>query len=520
MLDRKRGFRTAIVACVVALTAAACGNGNDAATDDAPRLSIVAATSILGSIVEDLVGDAADVTVLMGPGVDPHSYQASARDGQILRDADLVVANGPLDDVPLEEGLFDLLTTVRDEGVPVFDFVAAIDPLPFAGHGHDHGHSHDDKDDHGHDHGHSHDDKDDHGHDHGHSHDEKDDHGHDHGHSHDEKDDHGHDHGHSHGTASTGEIGEFKILDRGNDRMVTAEVHDDHWDGRLPTVPVGDRISLGAIIQSADGRDRDLSDPEVNDFGVALAPGAASGIVEFVDHGDHVHIRGLAEGQTEVVFTWTHRGELRYTTPAISVTVGEGDHGHDDHDHGHSHGDFDPHFWWDLSRVATGVEQLASMIATIDTHRDADFWSERGATAAQVYSDLDSEVQELVAELSEEQRVIVTNHDSFGYLAERYGFTVLETVIPGASTQVESNPRAFAALIDLIVAEEISVIFAENTDSTRLAEQLATQAGDRAPGDVTVVRLYTDALGPAGSGAETFVGMVRTTVGLMVDALS
>lgn len=376
MLDRRFSFRSAIFAGVLALVAAACGTDTAADTtaeEPQERLSIVAVTSILGSIVQDLVGDTADVTVLIGPGVDPHSYQASARDGQLLRDADLVVANGPLDDVPLEENLFDLLTTVGGEGVKVFDFVGHIDAIAFAGdggHGRDDDHGHDDDDDHGHD-------DDDHGHD-------DDDHGHD--------DEHGHD--------------------------------DDHGD----------------------------------------------------DDG----------------------------------------HGHDD-DHGH--GDLDPHFWWDLSRVADGIEQLASTIAVLDTKRSADFWTERAAEVAQIYRDLDQEITQAVSVLSDDQRVIVTNHDSMGYFANRYGFTVLATVIPGSSTSVEANPREFAQLIDLIVDKDVTVIFAENTDSTRLAEQLSTQVAGQRLDDLNVVRLYTDALGPAGSGAETFTAMVRTTVGLIVDAL-
>jgi ABC-type Zn uptake system ZnuABC Zn-binding protein ZnuA len=401
MLDNRLGFRSAIVAGVLALVAAACGAQEEVTIDEAPeRLSIVAVTSILGSIVEDLVGDAADVTVLIGPGVDPHTYQSSARDGQVLRDADLVVANGPLDDVPLEESLFDLLSTVRDEGVAVFDFVANIDALAFAGHGE---HGHDDHDDHGHDHDHDKDDhdKDDHGHDHDH---DKDDHDKD---DHD-KDDHGHDHDHD---------------------------KDDH---------------------DKDDHDKDDHDKD--------------------------------------------------------------DHGHDDEDD-HGHGDLDPHFWWDLERVADGVEQLALAIAQIDADRTAEFWLERATETAQIYRDLDAEIIATVAVLSEDQRVIVTNHDSFGYFADRYGFTIRATVVPGSSTDAQTNPRAFAQLIDLLIDEDIRVIFAENTDSTRLAEQLATQATGQGLDNVTVVRLYTDALGPQGSGAETYIGMVQTTVGLIVDAL-
>lgn len=362
MLDRKLAFRSAIIASVFALVAAGCGTAAET-TSDAPqtRLSIVAVTSILGSIVEDLVGDTADVTVLMGSGVDPHNYQVSARDGQLLRTADLVVANGPLDDGPLEENLLDLLMAVRSEGVSVFDFVAHIDAI-----------------------------------------------------------------------------------------ALTRPVDDDEHDAK-------------------------------ND-----------------DHGDDDHDDDEHDAKDD--------------------DHGDDDHGDDDHDD-HAHGSIDPHFWWDLSRVADGIGHLASAIAAIDTERPAVFWSDRGAATAKIYQDLDQEILGMVSVLSEAQRVMVTNHDALGYFADRYGFTVLATVIPGSSTTVETNPREFATLIDRIVDEDVTVVFAENTDSTRLVEQLSSQVASQRLEDLRVVRIYTDALGPAGSGAETFKEMMRMNVGLIVDAL-
>jgi ABC-type Zn uptake system ZnuABC Zn-binding protein ZnuA len=116
-------------------------------------------------------------------------------------------------------------------------------------------------------------------------------------------------------------------------------------------------------------------------------------------------------------------------------------------------------------------------------------------------------------------RRIITNHDALGYLEYRYGFEVIGTVIPGSSTMAETNPRAFAELIDLVVAEDLSVVFAENTDSTVLAEQLASQAVGRGGVDIEVVRIYTDSLGEPGSGADTYLTMLIRTSELITQAL-
>jgi zinc/manganese transport system substrate-binding protein len=115
MLGRGLVGRVAAVAAGLALAAGlAAGCGSDDAA--AGRPEIVATTTVLGSLTEELVGDSARVRVLMPNGVDPHDYQPSARDVEALRNADLVVENG----LELEEGLLDALGEARTSGVAVF----------------------------------------------------------------------------------------------------------------------------------------------------------------------------------------------------------------------------------------------------------------------------------------------------------------------------------------------------------------------------------------------------------------
>jgi len=196
-----------------------------------------------------------------------------------------------------------------------------------------------------------------------------------------------------------------------------------------------------------------------------------------------------------------------------------GDDAHDDDDDhdDHEHGEFDPHFWWDPMRTATAVELIATTLAELRPDTD---WAARAAAYNTELMAVHDEMVALFATIPAAQRRIVTNHDSLGYLADRFGFEIIGTVIPGATTMAATNPRAFARLIDLIVAEGVSVVFAENTDSTVLAEQLASQAVGRGDVDVRVVRLYTDALGEPGSGAETYLGMLRTSAQLITTALT
>jgi zinc/manganese transport system substrate-binding protein len=124
-------LRIVVLTAASLLLVAACGGTGASPGADAP--SVVVTTGVLGSVVEELVGDAASVTVLMGSGVDPHDWSPSAKDIEQVTNADLVVANGLL----LEEGLEKTLDEAEKAGVPVFHATDHVQVREI-GEGHDH----------------------------------------------------------------------------------------------------------------------------------------------------------------------------------------------------------------------------------------------------------------------------------------------------------------------------------------------------------------------------------------------
>ncbi|MGX5210942.1 zinc ABC transporter substrate-binding protein AztC [Streptomyces violaceus] len=108
------------------LTLALAGAGTGcASSDDRPR--VVVTTNILGDITKEIVGDEADVTVLMKPNADPHSFGLSAVQAAELERADLVVFNG----LGLEENVLRHVESARESGVATFEAGKAADPLTF-----------------------------------------------------------------------------------------------------------------------------------------------------------------------------------------------------------------------------------------------------------------------------------------------------------------------------------------------------------------------------------------------------
>jgi zinc/manganese transport system substrate-binding protein len=120
---RLRTFLLALLTLVPAGAATAC-----ASSDDRPR--VVVTTNILGDITQEIVGEEADVTVLMKPNADPHSFGLSAVQAAELERADLVVFNG----LGLEENVLRHVEAAREAGVATFEAGKAVGPLTFQAH--------------------------------------------------------------------------------------------------------------------------------------------------------------------------------------------------------------------------------------------------------------------------------------------------------------------------------------------------------------------------------------------------
>ncbi len=156
--------------------------GNEVATDESSEPAdepsgdlptVVVTTNILGDVVTEALGGAAEIVTIMPVGADPHSFQASAQEVDVLMSADALIVNGG----SLEESLLDVIESAEADGVPTFEALSAVETIEFGegGHDHDHGdedHAHDEDEDHAHDededHAHDEDDEghDDHDHDH------------------------------------------------------------------------------------------------------------------------------------------------------------------------------------------------------------------------------------------------------------------------------------------------------------------------------------------------------------------
>lgn len=173
----------------------------------------------------------------------------------------------------------------------------------------------------------------------------------------------------------------------------------------------------------------------------------------------------------------------------------------------------DPHVWLDVANAKAMAANIRDALIEADTGHRVDY--EQGATRYLAELDeLDRWIREQIATIPEPNRKLVTNHDVFGYYVRAYGLQFVGAVIPSLDTQAQPSARETADLVDRIRSEGVKAIFTEASINPDLARQLAEEAG------VTVVDdLYGDSLGPDGSGAETYIGMMRHNTTTIVEAL-
>lgn len=194
----------------------------------------------------------------------------------------------------------------------------------------------------------------------------------------------------------------------------------------------------------------------------------------------------------------------------------DGDHDdHDDHS-GHDHSGEDPHFFTDPARMAAAVDDIAAFLIANVEGIDAATVTEAAEAYHEDLEALDAEVAALVAGIPAENRVLITNHEVFGYFADRYGFEVAGAIIPGGSTIDGTSAGDLAELAELITDEGVFAIFADVSASDQLAQTLADEVG----GDIQVVELFTESLGDSDSDGATYIDMVRANATRIAEALA
>ena len=173
----------------------------------------------------------------------------------------------------------------------------------------------------------------------------------------------------------------------------------------------------------------------------------------------------------------------------------------------------DPHFWLNPLNVITYVQNIRDGLTQADP-AGKDIYAANAAAYIAQLKDLDAWIQQRVSAIPVQNRLLVTNHESFGYFADRYGFTIAGTIIPSVTTDSSPSAQELARLVDQIKATGVRAIFLELGSNPQLAEQVAAETGVK-----VVTDLYTHSITAPGGDAPTYIDMMKVNVTKIVQAL-
>jgi len=209
---------------------------------------------------------------------------------------------------------------------------------------------------------------------------------------------------------------------------------------------------------------------------------------------------------------------IPFAEPAPGHAHDSDEHAHEGEGEGtdeHAHGSLDPHIWFDMSRMSRAAALMGKqMQAVTPTGIEANF-ADCGQQAAAQITAAQTEVRSTLLNIPAERRVLITDHQALGYLADAYDFEIAGAVVESASTLAEPSSADLAQLSALIRQKGVPAIFANVSQPSQLADAVA----DESQTEVVVVPLFVESLGEPGSPAGDYIGMMRENADRIASGL-
>lgn len=176
--------------------------------------------------------------------------------------------------------------------------------------------------------------------------------------------------------------------------------------------------------------------------------------------------------------------------------------------------EYDPHWWHDPRNAEAAVAQIRDVLIKADPENRGTYERNADDYTAKI-EELDAGIRSCMDEVPADERKLVTDHDAFGYFAERYGIEVVGAVIPSQTTQAQPSSGEVSDLISLIKRENVKAVFPESSVNPQLAQTIARETDASAD-----YALYGDTLGEAGSSDDTYIKMEAANADAMVKGFT
>jgi ABC-type Zn uptake system ZnuABC Zn-binding protein ZnuA len=173
----------------------------------------------------------------------------------------------------------------------------------------------------------------------------------------------------------------------------------------------------------------------------------------------------------------------------------------------------DPHYWLDPILVIQYVKNIRDGFISSNPERK-EIYTVNSEKYINQLEELDRWIEKSVESIPLDQRKIITNHESFGYFADRYHFQIIGSIIPNISSEASPSAQQLADLVNRIQLTGTKVIFLEAGSNPQLADQIARETNIR-----VVSNLFTHSLTSLNGNAPTYIEMMKWNTNQIVEAL-
>ena len=172
-----------------------------------------------------------------------------------------------------------------------------------------------------------------------------------------------------------------------------------------------------------------------------------------------------------------------------------------------------PHVWTDVANAEAMVRTIEKGLSAASPVNSAAFAADAAAYEARLTA-LDGWIRSNIDQVPADERLLVSNHDAFGYFTTAYGITYVGSVIPSFDDNAEPSAAAIDRLVAAITATGVQAVFSEASINPKAADTIAKQAGVEVYSGEDA--LYGDSLGPAGSDGATYLASQVHNVSLVL----
>ena len=185
-------------------------------------------------------------------------------------------------------------------------------------------------------------------------------------------------------------------------------------------------------------------------------------------------------------------------------------HDDDDHDEHHDHGTYDPHFWFDPTKVIFAINKITEELSLLNPE-DANKYQTRASEYTAELENLDAYIKESLSTIPKDHRNLMTVHESLGYLANRYDLNLVHAVIPNLDSSIGITPQNLVEAIKVIQENDIHALFLENETPEKTANTVAHETGIKIVTGLNVETLPDSSV--------TYIDFMKNNIQIIVENL-